>query len=213
MTAQPGRPVSEQEEAARVVPVIAELRRRTDAVISVDTYRAGVAAAALAAGAELVNDHTGLTDPELAGAVAAHDAGLVITHLGLRPKQAQAGRYAISVDAIAGVLAERAGQAVDAGVRRDAILVDPGLGFGKDTASDLDTLRRLPELCRLGFPVLVACSHKEVTAEPLGLPELTLEGTAAVVAVAAFLGVAVLRLHDLPFMARVARMGWLLRPH
>jgi dihydropteroate synthase len=212
MTAQPGSPLSEREEAARVVPVIAGLRERTDAVISVDTYRAGVAAAAIEAGADLVNDHTGLSDPDLAATVAAHDAGLVVTHLGLRPKQVQDGRYAVPVDEIARFLDERARRAIEAGVRRDAILVDPGLGFGKDTATDLETLRRLPELARLGHPLLLACSHKEVTAEPLGLPESTLEGTAAVVAVAAFLGVAVLRLHDLPFMARVARMGWLLRP-
>ena len=97
-------------------------------------------------------------------------------------------------------------------MRPDAILVDPGLGFGKDTATDLETLRRLPQLIGLGYPLLLACSHKEVTAEPLGLPEASMEGTAAVAAVAAYLGVAVLRLHDLPFMARVARMGWLMRP-
>src|SRR5438874_1655623 len=82
-------------------------------------------------------------------------------------------------------------------VGEDAILLDPGLGFGKDTATDLATLRRLPELRALGYPLLLAPSHKEVTAEPLGLPESALEGTAAVVAVAAYLGVDVLRLHDL----------------
>jgi dihydropteroate synthase len=100
---------------------------------------------------------------------------------------------------------------VAAGVPREGILVDPGLGFGKDTATDLETLQRLPELRALGHPVLLAPSHKEVTAEPLGLTEDALEGTAAVVAVAAYLGVDVLRLHDLPFMTRVARMGWLIR--
>ena len=211
MTAQPGDLLSVEDEAARVVPVVAELRRRGDGVISVDTYRAGVAAAALDAGADLVNDHTGLTDPDLAAVVAERDAGLVVTHLGLEPKQPQQGRYGLAVEGIAEFLIERARQAATAGVRSDAILVDPGLGFGKDTATDLETLRRLPQLIGLGYPLLLACSHKEVTAEPLGLPEASMEGTAAVAAVAAFLGVAVLRLHDLPFMARVARMGWLLR--
>ena len=91
-------------------------------------------------------------------------------------------------------------------------MLDPGLGFGKSTATDLASLRALPQLLGLGHPLLVACSHKEVTAEPLGLPESNLEGTAAVVAVAAFLGVQLLRVHDLPFMARVARMAALLRP-
>lgn len=210
MTAQPGDPIPEAEEARRVVAVLDALRPQTQAPIAADTYRAAVADAALAAGADLVNDHTGLSDPELAGVVAAHDAGLVVTHLGLAPKQTQDGRYAVPVEEIAARLETLAAAAQAAGVRRDAILVDPGLGFGKDTATDLATIRRLPDLAALGYPVLLAPSHKEVTAEPLGVPEEALEGTAAVVAVAAYLGVDVLRLHDLPFMSRVARLGWLL---
>ncbi len=211
MTAQPGAMVPAEEEIARVVPVIAELRARTSAVISVDTFRADVADAAIEAGAHLVNDHTGLTDSRLASVCASHGAGLVVTHLGLDPKQVQSARYEITVEQIAEFLVGRAAAARAAGVSADSILVDPGLGFGKTTDSDLATLRRLPELCDLGYPVLLACSHKEVTAEPLGLPESTIEGTAAVVALAAHAGVAMLRLHDLPFMARVSRMGWLLR--
>jgi dihydropteroate synthase len=211
MTAQPGAPIPVDAEIDRVVPVLRALRAQTDVPIAVDTYRAEVAAAALDAGADLVNDHTGLSDPGLADVVARQDAGLVVTHLGLAPKQEQEGRYALAVDAIAASLAEGARRAVAAGVARERILIDPGLGFGKDTATDLETLRRLPELRALGYPLLLAPSHKEVTAEPLGLPEDAIEGTAAVVAVAAYLGVDVLRLHDLPFMARVARMGWLIR--
>lgn len=210
MTAQPGEPIALAAEIDRVVPVVRGLRDRVDVPIAVDTYRGEVAEAALAAGADLVNDHSGLSDAHLLEAVAAHDAGLVLTHLGLGPKQEQDGRYAVAFDHIAETLAALAEGAVGAGVRHDAILVDPGLGFGKDTDTDLATLRRLPELRALGHPVLLAPSHKEVTAEPLGLPEDALEGTAAVVAVAAYLGVDVLRLHDLPFMARVARMGWLI---
>lgn len=212
MTAQPGDELEPSIEAARVVPVIEQLRARTEAVIAVDTYRAPVAAAALEAGADLVNDHTGLSDPAMAAAVAAAGAGLVITHLGLRPKQPRAGTYPISVPEIAEFLTARAATAVAAGVPAAGILIDPGLGFGKDIDTDLDTLRHLPALVGLGYPVLLACSHKEVTAVPLGLPESALEGTAAITAVAAYLGVAVLRLHDLPFMAHAARMGWLIRP-
>jgi dihydropteroate synthase len=211
MTAQPGELLPAEAEVARVIPVVQGLRDRTDVPIAVDTYRAEVAEAVLAAGADLVNDHTGLSDPKLAAVVAAHRAGLVVTHLGLGPKQVQAGRYTVAFEEIARFLAERAGRALAAGVRPEGLLVDPGLGFGKDTATDLETLRRLPELRELGHPVLLAPSHKEVTAEPLGLPEEALEGTAGVVAVAAYLGADMLRLHDLPFMARVARMGWLLR--
>ena len=211
MTAQPGDPIPVAAEIDRVVPVVRELRARVDVPIAVDTYRAEVAEAALAAGADLVNDHTGLSDPALAGEVAAGGAGLVVTHLGIAPKEEQDGRYAVPFEQVAAALSQLAGEAVAAGVRRESIVIDPGLGFGKDTATDLEAVRRLPELRALGYPVLLAPSHKEVTAEPLGLPEEALEGTAAVVAVAAYLGVDILRVHDLPFMAHVARMGSLLR--
>jgi dihydropteroate synthase len=213
MTAQPGAELAEAEEAARVMPTVAGIRAAAPAaVLSVDTYRAGVAAAALDAGADLVNDHTGGADPALAAVVAERDAGLVVTHLGLQPKQVQDDRYEITPEAIAESLVGRAATAEAAGVRRDAILLDPGLGFGKSTATDLACLRALDRLTALGYPLLLACSHKEVTAEPLGLPESNLEGTAAVVAVAAAAGVRVLRVHDLPFMERVARMAWLASP-
>lgn len=209
MTAQPGPVIPAADEARRVVPVV-EALAASGAAISVDTYRPAVAAAALAAGAHAINDHTGLSDPELAAEVARHGAGLVITHLGLAPKQPQNGRYEIDPAAIGAFLIERAELAQAEGVARDAIVLDPGLGFGKTTATDLATLQALPELLELGYPLMLACSHKEVTAEPLGLPESSLEGTAAVVAVAAYLGVQLLRLHDLPFMTHVARMGALM---
>jgi dihydropteroate synthase len=211
MTAQPGPIEPAEVEAERVVSVLEALRPGIDVPIAVDTFRAPVADAALAAGADLVNDHSGLADPDMAAVVAAHDAGLVITHLGIPPKAEQAARYDVDPEAIAASLGERAARARAAGVRPDALLVDPGLGFGKSTATDLATLRRLPLLHELGYPILLACSHKEVTAEPLGLPESNLAGTAAVVAVAAYHGVDVLRLHDLLFMRHVATMGWLLR--
>ena len=213
MTAQPGPVLPAAAELDRVLPVIHGIRAAgCDAVISVDTYRAEVAAAVLDAGADVINDHTGLTDGDLATAVAEREGGLVVTHLGLEPKQAQNGRYDIDPGAIAQFLSDRAAAALDAGVSADALVVDPGLGFGKSTATDLATLRALPELLELSYPLLLACSHKEVTAEPLGLPETNIEGTAAVVAVASFLGVQLLRVHDLPFMARVAAMAALMRP-
>jgi dihydropteroate synthase len=211
MTARPGGVVTEDEEIARVEGVVAALRARLDVPVSIDTYRARVADAALRAGADIVNDHTGLSDPEMAATIAGHRAGLVVTHLTLAPKQAQAGRHAVAVDDIAEFLVTRAQAARAAGVQADAILVDPGLGFGKDTGTDLRTLADLPRFASLGYPLLLAPSHKEVTAEPLGLEESSIEGTAAVVALAAYLGAAVLRVHDLPFMAHVARMAWLVR--
>jgi len=211
MTAQPGRVLTEDEEIARVEGVISALRPQIDVPISIDTYRARVADAALRAGADIVNDHTGLTDPEMAATIAVHRAALVVTHLSLEPKQVQMSRHQVSVDDIAEFLVTRAQAARSAGVDPASILVDPGLGFGKDTATDLRTLAELPRLAGLGYPLLLAPSHKEVTAEPLGLEESSIEGTAAVVAVAAYAGVSVLRVHDLPFMAHVARMAWLVR--
>ena len=134
MTAQPGVVLSaEDEEIARVLPVLAGIRAAgCEAVISVDTYRADVAAAALEAGADLINDHTGLSDGDLAAAVAEHGAGLVVTHLGLAPKQVQAGRYDIDAGGDRRVPLG-AGRAGDRGRHRPptAIVVDPGLGFGK----------------------------------------------------------------------------------
>src|SRR3954454_8201057 len=213
MTARPGPVLTPEQELARVLPVLRGIRAGgCDAVVSVDTYRAEVAAAALDAGADLINDHTGLSDGDLAAAVAERGGGLVVTHLGIAPKQVQVGRYDIAPAEIVRFLEQRAGLAIEAGIDPAALVVDPGLGFGKSTAADLATLRALPDLLAIGFPVLLACSHKEVTAEPLGLPESSLEGTAAVVAVAASLGVHMLRVHDLPFMAHVARMAALLRP-
>jgi dihydropteroate synthase len=211
MTAQPGPVIPVEDEVRRILPVIGALAE-SGAAISVDTYRADVAAEALAAGAHAINDHTGLSDPALATEVARHGAGLVITHLGLAPKQPQNGRYEIAPAAITEFLADRAERAEAEGIARESIVLDPGLGFGKTTATDLATLRALPELLALGYPLMLACSHKEVTAEPLGLPESSLEGTAAVVAVASYLGVQLLRLHDLPFMTHVARMGALMAP-
>jgi dihydropteroate synthase len=213
MTAQPGPVLSPAEELDRVIPVVEGIRAAgCEAVVSVDTYRAEVAAAVLDAGADLINDHTGLTDGDLAAAVAERGGGLVVTHLGIAPKQVQGERYDIAPAEIIAFLEERARRAIGAGVDPGALVIDPGLGFGKSTASDVATLRALPDLLATGFPVLLACSHKEVTAEPLGLPEANLEGTAAVVAVAAYLGVQMLRVHDLPFMAHIARMAALMRP-
>src|SRR6185437_8405205 len=159
MTAQPGRVLSEDEEIDRVAGVVAALRARLDVPISIDTYRARVADAALRAGADIVNDHTGLTDPDMAATIAGHRAGLVVTHLSIAPKQVQEGRHAVPVDDIAEFLVTRADAARAAGVDADAILVDPGLGFGKDTATDLRTLAELPRLSLLGYPLLLAPSH------------------------------------------------------
>ena len=203
-TGQVGREIEVAEETARVVPVVEALR---DACVSVDTYRAPVARAGLAAGASFVNDYTGGYDPDLAGVVAEAGAGLVITHYRGRPRSNPSRSYEGTVDEVLGFLEAAAAKAVAAGVGERSILVDPGLGFGKSTRLDLALLRDLDRLLALGFPVLLACSHKEVTADASGLPEHDLRGTAVAAALAARAGVAMLRLHDIEELAPAVRLA------
>ena len=209
MTAQPSELLPAEAEVARVVPVVQRLRERTTSN-AVDTYRADVAEAVLAAGAELVNDHTGLSDPDLAAVVAAHRAGLVVTHLGLRPKQEQAGRFAVAFEGIVRFLEDRAaGRWPQASGRRASCRPGPRLrqGHWPRTSRHCGGSRASrASATRCSLPLAQGGDRRAARAAG-GLARRT----AAVVAVAAYLGVDVLRLHDLPFMRRVARMGWLLR--
>ena len=200
---RPGHvPISTEEELARLLPTLASVRDRTDAVISVDTSKAAVAAAALAAGADIVNDVRGFTaDPEMASVVAAAGAPAVIMHdITIEP----------GIDLITSVLRElsrRLDRAVAAGVRWDNLIVDPGFGFGKDWRQNLELLRRLGELRSLGRPILVGTSRKSTIGRVLGLAEGDrLEGTAATVSMAIAGGADIVRVHDVRAMVRVARM-------
>ncbi len=193
---QTGRLGAEIEVAAeidRVVPVIEQL---AGTCVSVDTYRAPVAAAALAAGASFVNDYTGGFDPELAGVVAAAGAGLVVTHYRGRPRSNPSRSYEASVDEVLRELEGQVAHATGAGVGEDRILVDPGFGFGKSTRLDLLLLRDLERVIALGFPVLAACSHKEFTADATGAEEHDLAPTIAAAVLASRAGATMLRLHD-----------------
>lgn len=192
-TGQVGDEIDVEEEIARVVPVIALL---ADACVSVDAYRAPVAAAALAAGAAFVNDYTGGVDPELASVVADAGAGLVVTHYRGRARANRARTYEGTVDEVLGELAQAVGHAVTAGVAEDAILVDPGFGFGKATRLDLILLRDLGRVRRLGFPVLAAVSHKEFTADATDAEERDLVPTIAAAVLATRAGADMLRLHE-----------------
>jgi dihydropteroate synthase len=203
-TGQVGEEIAVEEECERVLPVLEALR---DACVSVDTYRGRVARAALAAGASFVNDYTGGYDPDLAGVVADAGAGLVITHYRGRPRSNASRSYEATVDDVLRFLEGAAAAAVGAGVGERSILVDPGLGFGKSTRLDLALLRDLDRVCGLGFPVLLACSHKEVTADASGLDEHDLRGTAVAATLAARAGVAMLRLHDVGELVPVVRFA------
>ncbi len=211
-------PVDDSEELRRVVPVIRELHRRVSLPISVDTYRASTAEAALEAGATIVNDVWGFQrDPELAPLVARRGAHAVAMHnrRGTPASEQKVGGFfpkmpyddlmrdiATGLEASVAVLTE-------AGVPRERIIVDPGIGFGKTPEQNIELLSQLEELRRLGLPLLVGPSRKSFIGLALGglPPDDRLEGTAAVVALAIAKGADIVRVHDLPAMARVARMA------
>ena len=155
-------PVSAAEELERVAPVISELRRRVDVPISIDTYKEEVARGALAAGADMVNDVSALRfDPAMAGLVAREGVPVVLMHMKGRPRTMQvAPRYRDVVGEVAAFLRERVAFAVGGGVAVERIVVDPGIGFGKDLDHNLALLRNLGALASLGRPVLVGLSRK-----------------------------------------------------
>jgi len=207
--------VPEEEERARVVPVIRALAARLAVPISVDTSRASVAGAALAVGATMVNDVWALhRDPALAGIVARSGAALVLMHnrAATATVDALGGHYddVAYADVVAEVTAwlrASIAAAIAAGIPRAQLIADPGIGFGKTVAQNLELMRRLPELRALGIPILAGTSRKSFIGLTLGLPVAErLEGTAATVALAIAGGADVVRVHDVRAMARVARM-------
>jgi dihydropteroate synthase len=193
-----------EEEIARVVPLIERVSGGLGARVSVDTYKPPVARAAIAAGASIVNDVSGLRDPELADVCAETGAGLVIMHTRAAPKQKLLdprldGRVFADVE---GFLRERMELAVARGMEPDQLMLDPGPDFGKTPAQTVEVLRRLPELHALGRPLLLAVSRKDfigvITSRP---PRARLAGTLAAVAHGVTAGVHVLRVHDVAQVA------------
>lgn len=194
---RPGaRPVATGEEIARVLPVV-EALVAAGCPVSIDTSKAAVAAAALAAGAEVVNDVTALGDPAMLPVVARHGAALVLMHMRGTPETMQRDtRYSDVVLEVRQLLAERVAMARAAGVTR--IFADPGIGFGKGLAENLEILRRLGELRELGVPLYVGASRKRFVGELSGCPdpEDRLLGSLGAAAAAVVGGAEVLRVHD-----------------
>ncbi|GIM85226.1 dihydropteroate synthase [Salinispora arenicola] len=208
--AGPGAEVDPAEEIRRTVATIAAVRSAfPDVVISIDTWRAEVAVAAVAAGADLLNDTWSGTDPALARVAAETGAGLVCSHAGGLAPRTRPHRVAyddVTADVVATVtrLADRA---VSLGVRRDGILIDPAHDFGKNTRHSLEITRRLDELTGTGWPLLVALSNKDFIGETLDLPAVErLEGTLAATAISAWLGARVFRAHQVRATRRVLDM-------
>ncbi len=217
---RPGaEPVSEREERERVLPVLRALREITQAPITIDTYRAATAEAALEEGADWVNDVWGLrADPEMASLVAERNVPVILMHNRSNPSNAAVaerlgGRY-VGVkyeDLLTDVrreLMESVALAHAAGVTDQQIVLDPGIGFGKTVDQNLELLNRTHEIRSLGYPVLLGPSRKSFIGYTLDLPpDERLEGTAAAVAVAVTRGADIVRVHDVKVMVRVARMA------
>jgi dihydropteroate synthase len=194
--------VAAEEELARVVPVVAAIRGALpDTPISVDTTKPAVAAAALAAGADLVNDIWGVAeDDSLARTAAARHAPLVLMHNRAEP------RYDDLVAEVIADLGAAIDRAVRAGVERDRLLVDPGFGFGKTPEQNIAILARLGELRVLGLPILLGTSRKSTLGLILDLPaDQRLEATLATTALGIAAGVDMIRVHDVEPNVRVAR--------
>lgn len=191
-------PVSLEEELRRVIPVIEGLAQRCKVPLSIDTYKPQVMRAAIAAGANMVNDVRGLQEPGAIEAVAASDAGVCLMHMPGTPKTMQNDpRYDDVTAEVRNFLLERAAACEAAGIGRDRIMLDPGFGFGKRSEHNIALLRELESLCGLGYPVLVGLSRKSVLGQITGSDVAgRLPASLAAAVVAAMKGAAVVRVHD-----------------
>jgi len=200
---RPGhRSIEPEEEIARVMPVLSRLVRELRVPVSVDTTKAAVALQALEAGAQMINDQWALrADPEIAGVVARYGAPLILMH------NQNGTEYSDLMGDMVEYFRESLAKAREAGIARDKILIDPGIGFGKTLDQNLEAMRRLKELDCLGLPVLLGTSRKSMIGKTLDLPaDQRVEGTAATVALGIAQGVDIVRVHDVREMVRVARM-------
>ena len=196
------KPVDEAEELRRIIPVIDALQSKLSVPISIDTRKANVARAAVEAGAAMINDVSMLSDPNMAKSAAELGVPLAIGHIRSR---------AIYKDVTSEVIADlrfAVEQATNAGISRDNLFIDPGIGFGKKARHSLEVLNRLEDIRVLRLPVIVGTSRKSFIGEVLDLPvEERLEGTAATVALTIAHMADIVRVHDVPEMVRVARMA------
>jgi dihydropteroate synthase len=216
-SSRPGSdPISTAEEAQRVLPVVQAVAQAARTIISVDTYRAEIARAALEAGAHIINDISGLRfDAGLLTVVVEHQAALILMHMKGLPRTMHLNpTYESVVDEVYDFLHERLRAAQAGGVAADRLFVDPGIGFGKGTEHNLEILRKLHHFLPLGQPIVIGTSRKSFIGRILGTDvHERLEGTAASVAMAIAHGASVVRVHDVQAIARVARMlDAMLRP-
>jgi dihydropteroate synthase len=206
---RPGaEPVPADEELRRTVPVVAELVKRCAAPVSIDTMKAEVAAAALDAGAAVVNDVSALGDPAMGGVVARSGAALVLMHMRGEPRTMQKDpTYRDVLGEITAYLRRAMRRAFETGIGPEQLIVDPGIGFGKTLAHNTEILRRLPVLTSLGRPILMGCSRKSMIQHALGLPVGRRLHASLALNVLSIVGRAsIIRVHDVAEAAEVAAM-------
>ncbi|MGH8999337.1 MAG: dihydropteroate synthase [Acidimicrobiia bacterium] len=193
--------ISAEEEIARVLPLVRELVA-AGAVVSVDTWKAPVAAAALDAGAHIVNDVSGLADPSIAELCARHGSGLVVMHTRAAPKVKAFPRYGDVAADVVRFLAQRTAQATKRGLAPEQVILDPGPDFAKTPAETVMVLRQLRAVVALGRPVLLAVSRKDFVGAITGCPpRQRLAGTLAAIGEGVDAGAAILRVHDVAAVA------------
>lgn len=211
----PGPELDWREEAERVVPVIRAIRQQSSAIISADTFQPQVAAAAIEAGADVINDTTGISHPDLGRVVADAGVHLVITHSLARPRTAYPRpAYADVTAEVAHFLRRKVGLARELGIDGAKIIVDPGHDLNKNTLHTLEVTRSLDQIAALGYPVLAAVSNKDFIGETLDLPKSErLPGSLAAATICLMNGARILRMHNIAESVAAARLfeataGW-----
>jgi len=203
-----GDPVSLADEIDRVVPVIAAINARSDVVISVDTTSAEVARRSIEAGASVINDTSGFSDPEMASVVAASSATLVITHSnGVPRSEPQSPQYDDVTGEVLAYLLERVSRAEEAGIPRDRLVVDPGHDLNKNTLHTLEITRRLQEVVAIGLPTLAAVSNKDFIGEAIDREQGQRQsGSIAAAVICIMNGARIVRMHDVPAAVDAVRL-------
>ena len=209
-------PVDVEEEIARVVPLIKEIRNiNKDVLISVDTYRAKTAEEAIKAGADIINDISGLTfDDNMADVIRKYNVPIIIMHIKGTPKDMQKDpHYDNVIEEMKEFFRDRIDYALEKGISEDKIILDPGVGFGKNYDHNIESIKKIEEFYTFDMPILLAVSRKTTIGVALGNlpPEERLEGTMAITCYAALKGIEMIRVHDVLENCRAARMAEVLR--
>ena len=203
-------PVSEDEECERILPVIESIKKINSKItISIDTYKASVAKRAIEAGADMVNDISGLTfDSNMLPLLSGKDIPVIIMHINGKPKTMQNNPvYDDLIEDIKSFLYHQSKVAEESGIKKDHIILDPGIGFGKTFDNNFTLLRRLDEICSLGYPIMIGPSRKAFIGDVLDLPpDDRIEGTLATIVAGIMNGAKIVRVHDVKEVNRVVKI-------